>query len=174
MRDERAAVWLRGRIAGTVDLVIYPSSTDSAEFSGTDGGVAKTPAMAVHTLNVDPRRSMKSATAELETTLERLGANMDPQSRRLTALLASELIAQVAGGDLDHGNGAVGLTERFRPNNVRLETRGPSMPSATRRFEPDAANGLAEWGRFVLDRLANRWGIDGKDPAVLWAEIELV
>jgi len=116
---------------------------------------------------------MKSATASLETALERLGAEMDLESRRVTALLASELIAQVSGGDLQNRNGGVGLTARFRPNVVRLETRGPALPSATRGADPEAANGFAEWGPFVLNRLATRWGIDGQDPAILWAEVEL-
>jgi hypothetical protein len=130
--------------------------------------------MAVQTLSVDPSRSMKAATAELETAMVGLGAEMSPASRRQTALLASELIAQVAGRDLDHSGGEVEVTLRFRPNRVRLETRGPAMPSATRRFEPEAAtNGLAEWGRFVLDRLSDRWGIDDNDHSILWAEIGL-
>jgi hypothetical protein len=131
------------------------------------------PRSAVRTLSVDPRHSMKVATAELETALERLGADMSPASRRQTALLASELIAQVAGRDLDHGSGPVDLTVRFSPNLIRLETRGPALPSATHGFEPEVANGFAEWGQFVLQRLASRWGIHGKDPAILWAEIEL-
>jgi hypothetical protein len=153
--------------------VNYPSTSDSAHLPGDAGGVGQVSRTAVHTLSVDPRRSMKAATASLETALERLGAEMDPESRRVTALLASELIAQVSGGDLQNGNGGVDLTARFRPNMVRLETRGPALPSPTRGADPEAANGFAEWGPFVLNRLATRWGIDGQDPAILWAEVEL-
>jgi hypothetical protein len=173
MRDGRAADRLRGRIAGRVVLVNYPSTSGSAHVPGDASGVGQVPRTAVHTLSVDPHRSMKAATASLETALERLGAEMDPESRRVTALLASELIAQVSGGDLQNGNGGVDLTARFRPNMVRLETRGPALPSATRGADPEAANGFAEWGPFVLNRLATRWGIDGRDPAILWAEVEL-
>jgi len=151
----------------------YPSTSDSADFPGVADGVGQIPGAAVHTLSVDPHRSMKAATASLEIALERLGAEMDPESRRVTALLASELIAQVSGGDLQNGNGEVDLTARFQPNVVRLETRGPALPSATRGADPEAANGFAEWGPFVLNRLATRWGIDGQDPAILWAEVEL-
>jgi hypothetical protein len=153
--------------------VNYPSTSGSAGFQYDAGDVGQIHPTAVHTLTVDPRRSMKAATASLEAALEGLGADMDPASRRLTALLASELIAQVSGGDPDNGNGAVDLTARFQANMVRLETRGPALPSATRGMDPEAANGFAEWGPFVLDRLASRWGIDGRDPAILWAEVEL-
>jgi hypothetical protein len=128
----------------------------------------------VQTLSVDPDRSMKAATAELSDALNRFGANMTPASRRQTALLASELIAQVAGRDPDNGTGPVDLTVRIAPNNVRLETRGPWMPSATRARESKVAPGLAEWGQYLLDRLANRWGVDKNDPWILWAEVELV
>jgi hypothetical protein len=152
----------------------YPNMSDPAEFPVVGDEAAQLPQTAVRTLRVDPRHSMKVATAELETALEQLGADMNPASRRQTALLASELIAQVVGRDLDLGNGAaVDLTVRFSPNLVRLETHGPSLPSAIHEVQPEAANGFAEWGQFVLQRLANRWGIDGDDPAILWAEIEL-
>ena len=46
--------------------------------------------------------------------------------------------------------------------------------AAIRGFEPEAANGLAEWGQFLLNRLADRWGIAGSRPPLLWAEVDLV
>jgi hypothetical protein len=135
------------------------------------GGGADT--TAVHTLSVDPRHSMKAATEELDAALARLGADMDTSTRRQTALLASELIAQVAGRDLGHTTGPVDLTVRFRPHSVRLETRGPSKPSVGNGSVPDASNVLADWGNFLLNRLASRWGVDGSSPWILWAEVDL-
>lgn len=132
------------------------------------------PRTATHTLSVNPRHSMKAATTELETALEGLGADMGPATRRRTALLASELIAQVAGRDPDENGGSVDLTVVFARNGVRLQTQGPSRPAVIAGFEPDAANGLAEWGQFLLNRLADRWGIDGSRPPLLWAEVDLV
>jgi hypothetical protein len=87
------------------------------------------------------------------------------------ALLPSELIAQVAGRDLDPAMGSVDLTVVFKLEGLRLETRGPSSPAVTNGFEPE--DGLAEWGHFLLNRLADRWGIDGSHPPILWAEVHL-
>jgi hypothetical protein len=151
----------------------YPSWSHSDEFLGGTGGAAEMPRTATHTLSIDPRHSMKAATVELETSLERLGADMGPATRRRTALLASELIAQVAGRDLDDSMGSVDLTVLFSPNGVRLATRGPAKPAVTNGFEPDKTNGLAEWGQFLLNRLADRWGVEGNHPPILWAEVDL-
>src|SRR5215208_5637105 len=104
------ASWTDCRKGG---LMHYPNMSDPAEFPVVGDEAAQLPQTAVRTLRVDPRHSMKVATAELETALEQLGADMNPASRRQTALLASELIAQVVGRDLDLGNGAVDLTVRF-------------------------------------------------------------
>jgi len=149
----------------------YPSWSHSDEILGRAGAAIQMPRMATHTLSVNPRHSMKAATTELETSLGRLGADMGPATRRRTALLASELIAQVAGRDLDPAMGSVDLTVVFKHEGVRLETRGPSSPAVTNGFEPK--DGLAEWGQFLLNRLADRWGIDGDHPPILWAEVDL-
>jgi hypothetical protein len=149
----------------------YPSWSHTDEMLGGAGGPIQTPRTATHTLSVNPRHSMKAATTELETSLERLGADMGPATRRRTALLASELIAQVAGRDLDPAMGSVDLTVVFKPEGVRLETRGPSNPAVTNGFERE--DGLAEWGQFLLNRLADRWGIGGNHPPLLWAEVDL-
>jgi hypothetical protein len=151
----------------------YPSWSHSDELLGSAGGATPVPRTATQTLSVDPRRSMRAATAELETALEGLGADMSPATRRRTALLASELIAQVAGRDLDHGTEIVDLTAVFSPGGVRLETGGLSRSSINGGFGPEGANVLAEWGEFLLNRLADRWGIGGTDQPVLWAEVDL-
>jgi hypothetical protein len=123
-------------------------------------------------LSVNPLRSMKAATAELETALEGLGADMPSSTRRQTALLASEMIAQVAGGDGERANESVDLIVRFRPNRIRLEARGPSMPSVSNEPDSDGTPVLAAWGHFLLNRLASRWGIDGSNSWILWAEVD--
>jgi hypothetical protein len=151
----------------------YPIESHADEFLGRKGDAVQIPRTAMHTLSVNPRHSMKAATTELEASLERLGADMGPATRRRTALLASELIAQVAGRDLGQTIGSVDLTVVFAPKGVRLETRGPSTPAVTNGFEPDPGDGLAEWGQFLLNRLADRWGIDGNHPPILWAEVDL-
>ena len=31
---------------------------------------------------------------------------------------------------------------------------------------------IADWGAFLLDRLADRWGLDGGSQRIIWAEID--
>jgi hypothetical protein len=126
-----------------------------------------------HIIKVDLRSSMKAATEELEVALDRFGANLDPSSRRATALLATELVAQVVGRDPDYPTGSVDLRVTLRPGVVRLETCGTALHATEPGLKPGPDDCLAEWGHFLLDRLADRWGIDSGDPPILWAEVEL-
>ena len=123
-----------------------------------------------HRLRIDPRRSMKAITGEVEALLE----GFDEASRSAGALMASELIAQVVGRDPGWLNESVGLTVQLREDVVRMEATGPVAPSVGERSDPDSAPGdpLADWGRFILDRLADRWGVGGDARRALWAEIE--
>jgi hypothetical protein len=114
---------------------------------------------------------MRAATQELEIALERFGANLDSTSRAATALLASELVAQVVGRDLDEGARPVNLVVTLRPGVVRLETQRPVLRLAGGMSLTTRVDGLAEWGRYLLDRLADRWGTDQAEPPNLWAEV---
>ena len=78
-------------------------------------GPAQEPETRMHTISVDPRRSMRAATQELETALDDFGTNLDPSSRRATALLATELVAQVVGRELEPSTRPVNLIVTVRP-----------------------------------------------------------
>jgi hypothetical protein len=114
---------------------------------------------------------MKAATSELEGAIDRMGAKLEPSKRRATALLASELIAQVVGRDLGDHTRPVNLLVTLLPDCVHLETRGPLAPVASGAALDAPPSPLAEWGQYLLDRLADRWGVDEDDPRILWAEI---
>jgi hypothetical protein len=123
-----------------------------------------------HKLRVDPGRSMKAITDEVEALLD----GLEETSRRTAALMASELIAQVVGRAPESHGEPARLTVQLREDVVRMEATGPVPPSAGRRSDPDSvpADPLADWGRFILDRLADRWGVGGDARRALWAEIE--
>jgi hypothetical protein len=115
-----------------------------------------------HHVRVDPARSMKSVTGDVQALLEEYG---DGQ-RRSCALLASELIAQIVGRQQGWEGGAVELTIQLRRDAIRLEALGPRGADQNGAAEP-----LAEWGQFLLDRLADRWGIRGGTDRAIWAEV---
>ena len=128
-------------------------------------GITSPGRVVTHRVRVDPTRNMKSVTDDVQALLEEYGD--EPQ--RSCALLASELIAQIVGREqgLD---GPVDLTIQLRADAIRLEATGPasspSDPSGT-------AERLADWGQYLLDRLADRWGIRGGPRRGIWAEVQV-
>ena len=52
-----------------------------------------------------------------------------------------------------------------------LEATGHSPPPIN--GNGDSAEPLADWGRYILDRLADRWGIRGGPQRDIWAEVEV-
>jgi hypothetical protein len=124
-----------------------------------------------HRLRVSPSRSMKAITGEVEALVD----GMEERSRRSCALLASELIAQVTGRAPGSDGEPIGLTVQLREDAVRLEATGPVAPSvrATADHDTVPTDPFADWGRFIIDGLADRWGVgDGARPNI-WAEIEV-
>jgi hypothetical protein len=118
-----------------------------------------------HHVRVDPTRSMKSVTDDVLALLEEYG----DAPQRSCALLASELIAQIVGRQRGWEGGDVELTIQLRENAIRLEATGPSSTeNQNSTTEP-----LADWGQFLLDRLADRWGVRGEPRRGIWAEVEV-
>jgi hypothetical protein len=116
-------------------------------------------------VRVDPTRSMKSVTDDVQALLEEYG----DEPRRSCALLASELIAQIVGREqgLD---GPVDLTIQLRADAIRLEATGPASSTSDTGGPVER---LADWGEFLLDRLSDRWGIRGGPHRGIWAEVRV-
>ena len=114
---------------------------------------------------------MKAITGEVEALLD----GLEESARRSCGLLASELIAQVTGQAPGFDGEPIGLTVQLREDAVRLEARETVAPSVQATADHDAVptDPLADWGRFLIDRLADRWAVgDGARPNI-WAEIEV-
>lgn len=108
---------------------------------------------------------MKSVTGDVQALLEEYGE----ESQRSCALLASELIAQIVGRERRWEGGSVGLTIQVREDAIRLEATGP-VSAAVNGTAPEP---LADWGQFILDRLADRWGVGEGPRRDIWAEVEV-
>lgn len=108
---------------------------------------------------------MKSVTGDVQALLEEYG----DEPRRSCALLASELIAQIVGREQQWEGGSVGLTIQLRDDVIRLEATG----GATAAVNGTAPEPLADWGQFLLDRLADRWGVGEGPRRDIWAEVEV-
>jgi hypothetical protein len=114
---------------------------------------------------------MKAITREVEAVLD----GLEESPRRSGSLLASELIAQVVARSPGWNSQPVGLTIQLGADAVRLEATGPLPPSieATADRNGVADDPVADWGPFLIDRLADRWGIAGGARRNIWAEIEI-
>lgn len=141
----------------------------------TDGGAEGSAIQAnrdqsvTNRLSVDPSRSMKAVTGEVEALLE----GLDESRRRSGALLASELVAQVVDPALGWNSQGVELTIQLRVDAVRVEARGPAARATEATTDRHVVSDpIADWGAFLLDRLADRWGLDGGSRRIIWAEID--
>jgi hypothetical protein len=135
----------------------------------TSPGVMNGDGAVTHRLRVDPSRSMKAVTAEISELLD----DMEEDQRRSSALLASELIAQVVGPAPDWNEQPIGLTIQLGRERVRLEACGPVIPEleATAHDDVVADDPVADWGPYLIDKLADRWGLAGGSERTIWAEI---
>lgn len=120
-----------------------------------------------HHVRVDPSRTMKSVTGDVQALLDEYGEG----SRRSCALLASELIAQIVGREPEWADGPVGLTLQLREDAIRLEATGPiPLTNGHQEVPPEA---LAGWGEFLLDKLSDRWGVQATPRRDIWAEVDV-
>jgi len=120
-------------------------------------------------LRLDPSRSMKAVTEDVEELLD----DLDESRRRSGALLASELIAQVVNRAPNWNGQQAELTVQLRADAVRLEASGPAAKTAEAPTNHHVvSNSFAEWGTFLIDSLADRWGLNGGSRRFIWAEID--
>lgn len=142
----------------------YDAAESSPSPANGDGAL-------IYPLNLDPSRSMRAITGEVEALLD----GLEETQRRSGGLLAGELIAQVVGGRVSDWNGQrVGFTVQLREDAVRMEAMGPVAPRIDATTDHDVVpdDPIADWGTFIIDRLADRWGLDGGSQQMIWAEIE--
>jgi anti-sigma regulatory factor (Ser/Thr protein kinase) len=102
--------------------------------------------------------------------LDNLDAELDPVLAQDLRLLVTEAVknsVQHAGvGPED----SIGLKIAVRPQTVRIEVTddGPG-------FEPDASrpdeDEVSGWGLFLIDQLADRWGVMHDNGTTVWFEV---
>jgi anti-sigma regulatory factor (Ser/Thr protein kinase) len=102
--------------------------------------------------------------------LDNLDAELDPVLAQDLRLLVTEAVknsVQHAGvGPED----SIGLKIALKPELVRIEVtdNGPG-------FEPDASrpdeDEVSGWGLFLIDQLAERWGVMQENGTTVWFEV---
>ena len=102
--------------------------------------------------------------------LDNLDAELDPVLAQDLRLLVTEAVknsVQHAGvGPED----SIGLKIAVKPHLVRIEVSddGPGFEPDASRPDEDAVSG---WGLFLIDQLAERWGVMQENGTTVWFEV---
>ena len=120
---------------------------------------------------VDTSRSMRAITGDVAALFE----GSEERPRQCGALLASELIAQVAGPTPRRDRRSVEFTAQRQADAIRLEAMGPVAPAIKGTADQDAVppDPNTDWGAFLIDRLADRWGLSDGARQAIWVEIAI-
>ena len=112
------------------------------------------------------------AAAEARRALDGLSGQLPERRLRDVRLLVSELVtnavrhAQLTAGD------RIRLRVRLEAEAVRVEVHDPGRGFELRSPQPDPAR-ASGWGLFLVDELADRWGMEPTDPGTsIWFEVD--
>jgi serine phosphatase RsbU (regulator of sigma subunit)/integral membrane sensor domain MASE1/anti-sigma regulatory factor (Ser/Thr protein kinase) len=112
-----------------------------------------------------------TAIASAREAVDELDGELDEGRLTTVRLLVSELVTN----SVRHAHGAapawVELRTILLPDRVRVEVtdRGPGFDPGAPAPAPDRESG---WGLYLLDRLADRWGIERKGVTTVWFELD--
>ncbi|HEX8074935.1 MAG TPA: ATP-binding protein [Thermoleophilaceae bacterium] len=119
-------------------------------------------------LELDPG---PAAASEARAALELLEGHADPNSLDDVRLLVSELVTNsVRHAGLSSGS-KVALAASASDNTLRVEVsdEGPGFDPTPRSAARTDAGG---WGLHLVDRIADRWGVDRRSAMAVWFEID--
>lgn len=111
-----------------------------------------------------PSQARAVVNRELET--------LSPNVRNDATLLVSELITNAVRHALGVGLREVELRIRSEPGRVRVVVSDPGGGFEPAPRLPTAAEGSG-WGLYLVDRIADRWGVLSKDRSEVWFEIDV-
>jgi len=86
-------------------------------------------------------------------------------------LMVSELVTNSVRHAQGDGNGTVGLAVRLQPDRVRVEVSDPGKGFEPKPREPGQSQ-ASGWGLYLVDRLADRWGVLRGERAKVWFEMD--
>jgi two-component sensor histidine kinase len=109
------------------------------------------------------------AAGQARRTIARLGG-LDPDILVRLRLLVSELVSNSVRHGRFGDEDTIHLSVRRRGELIRVDVTNPAEQFATRpqRPDPDSPTG---WGLYLVERLAERWGIVADGQAHVWFEL---
>jgi anti-sigma regulatory factor (Ser/Thr protein kinase) len=113
------------------------------------------------------------APAEARQVLDGFSDRVPERRLRDVRLLVSELVTNaVRHAGLKAGD-RIGLLVHLRDSGLRVEVSDPGTGFELRAPEPDPAR-ASGWGLYLVDELADRWGMDrgGRGGTRIWFELD--
>jgi anti-sigma regulatory factor (Ser/Thr protein kinase) len=114
-------------------------------------------------------RGMPQAVGAARRALRRWEGHFEPDMFYDLSLCVSELVTNtVRPGDLAEEE--IELVVKRGEQLARAEVRTPRPDVAV---SPSPIATPSGWGMFIIDRVADRWGVDRGDGTAVWCEIDL-
>lgn len=113
-----------------------------------------------------------AASQAREIVNHELGSSVPEQVLEDATLLVSELVTNAVRHALRTGIPEVGLRIRFEPGRVRVVVSDPGEGFVAEPRLPTASEDSG-WGLYLVDRIADRWGVVTKDRNEVWFEIDV-
>ena len=117
--------------------------------------------------------SSPEAAAQARRALEGFSGQVPERRLRDVRLLVSELVTNaVRHAGLKAGD-RIGLIVRVQEAVLRVEVDDPGTGFELRAPKPDPAR-ASGWGLYLVDELADRWGMDrgGRGGTRIWFELD--
>jgi anti-sigma regulatory factor (Ser/Thr protein kinase) len=115
-------------------------------------------------------RGLPQAVGAARRALREWEHHFDPVLFYDLSLCVSELVTnRVKHGD--HADDHLELAVRRDEQLVRAEIREPRQDVVM--SSPEEMKGGGDWGMFIVDRVADRWGVDHSAGTLVWCEIDI-
>ena len=113
--------------------------------------------------------SVSAARRLAEKALEGGGS---PQVAAKLLLMTSELVTNSLRHAGLSGEDSVGVTVDATPSAIRVEVSDPGPGFEQIEPKHPDMNVGSGWGLYIVERLANRWGVVRGQPSFVWFEID--
>ena len=116
--------------------------------------------------------STPEAAAAARVALDPLVGQVAPSRLRDLRLLVSELVTNAVRHAGLRRDDRIRLVVAVRTRDVRVEVHDPGHGFRPRAPRPDPAR-ASGWGLYLVDELADRWGVDGAGRGTrVWFELD--
>jgi two-component sensor histidine kinase len=109
------------------------------------------------------------APAEARETVGQALRALDPNTLGTLCLLVSELVTNSVRHASISTEEAIDLSVRRQPGRIRVSVTDPGGGFTPAPPDHDIRSG---WGLFLVDRLADRWGVTSDGQTRVWFEVD--